>query len=484
MKLQALIEKLKVKKIIQLDPNKEVIDLIYNSKKAKKDTIFFAMVGTRVDGHKFIKDVETAGCDIIVLSDASYIAGNSTYILVEDTREALAYLSNIFFAEPSKNMTVVGITGTKGKTTIANYIKYIMDDNDKPCGIIGTNGIFYLDKEISTPNTTPESYEIQKALRQMLDSGVKNVVMEVSSLGLKCNRVSHLDFDIGIFTNLSPDHIGENEHESFEDYMLSKAKLFELAKKSIINIDDEYANVMQERTKNCKTYGLSNGADYTAINIVYPNSLDDMKTYFDIKDESYSVNSFGSFGVYNALCTVACLKELGYPYEKIKKSLNMAYVKGRLQVLDVLEGRKVIIDYAHNEVSLENLLSNIKTMNPKRIITIFGSIGTRAKHRRQELAEVSSKYSDLIIVTSDNPDIEDPLDIIKQILSFIPEDKKNSVFSFVDRDIAIKKAIELSKEGDVIVIAGKGHEEYQLINGERVHFSDYETVLKYAKNVD
>lgn len=483
MKLNELILNLNVKKIIGTELDLEVTDIVYDSRKAKKDVLFVALVGSRTDGHKYIKDVEKSGVRAVVLSDVSYAVNHDvTYILVEDTRVALSFLSNRFFGEPSNEMNVIGITGTKGKTTVANYIKYVMDKSGRDCGIIGTNGIFYLDKTIETSNTTPESYEIHLAIRKMLDAGVKNIVMEVSSLGLMAHRVSDVDFDIGIFTNLSPDHIGENEHPDFENYMMSKAVLFSLAKASIINIDDEYAGVMMDFAKRASrdylTYGIKNPADFRAKNISYPDSLDDMRTYFDIDFQSYTVNSFGEFGVYNALCTIICLKKLGLSYDEIRTGLSNAHVKGRLQILDSDIGVKTVIDYAHNEVSMKNLLSNIKRLKPKRIITVFGSIGTRAKHRRKELAEVSCKYSDVIIVTSDNPDTEDPQSIIDDVLSFVPKNF-NNVFSFVDRQDAIKKAFEIAKPGDVVVIAGKGHEEYQLINGEKIYFSDYETAVKY-----
>ena len=255
--------------------------------------------------------------------------------------------------------------------------------------------------------------------------------------------------------------------------------LFAMSKHSIINIDDENSKAMIEKTSDCKTYSVDSSSDYQAKNIIYPSDISDMRTYFMLNDKKYVVNSFGKFGVYNALCTIILCEQLGLSYQSIYSGLEKAHVKGRLQVIEGFIDIKVIIDYAHNEVSLENILQTVKELKPKRLIVLFGSVGTRSQKRREELARVASKYGDVIIVTSDNPDTEDPQKIIDEIVSHISADKKGHTYCFPDRAEAIKRTLEMSKKGDVIVIAGKGHEEYQLINGVRENFSDEEEVKKY-----
>lgn len=486
MKLNDVIKDLEIKKIFG-KTDMEVQDIVYDSKNAGENTVFNALIGMTSDGHRYIKNAYSNGARVFVISSQDFLEdeqnasliNDSTFILVEDTRIALATMSAEFFDHPSTKLTIIGITGTKGKTTVSGYIKSVLDNADISCGVIGTNGIYFSDKYFKTVNTTPESYEIQKYMRQMVDKDVKVLAMEVSSGGIMMNRVHGIEFDYAIFTNLSHDHIGDKEHPTFEHYKNCKSMLFAISKHSIINIDDENSKYMIEKAKQSTTYSIDAISDFQARNIIYPTDISDMRTYFTLNGEKYLVNSFGRFGVYNALCTIIVCEKLGLSYQSIYNGLKKAHVKGRLQVIDGLEGIKVIIDYAHNEVSLENVLKTVKDLNPKRLIVVFGSVGTRSKNRREELARVASKYADVIIVTSDNPDTEDPQNIIQEIVSHISIDKKESTHCFADRSVAIQKAMEMSKKGDVLVLAGKGHEEYQLINGVREHFSDEEEVKKY-----
>lgn len=486
MKLNDVIKDLEIKKIFGRT-DMEVQDIVYDSKNAVENTVFTALIGMTSDGHRYIKNAYSNGARVFVISSQDFLEdeqnasliNDSTFILVEDTRIALATMSAKFFGHPSTKLTIIGITGTKGKTTVSGYIKSVLDNADISCGVIGTNGIYFSDMYFKTVNTTPESYEIQKYMRQMVDKDVKVLAMEVSSGGIMMNRVHGIEFDYAIFTNLSHDHIGDKEHPTFEHYKNCKSMLFAMSKHSIINIDDENSKYMIEKAKQSTTYSIDAISDFQARNIIYPTDISDMRTYFTLNGEKYLVNSFGRFGVYNALCTIIVCEKLGLSYQSIYNGLEKAHVKGRLQVIDGLEGIKVIIDYAHNEVSLENVLKTVKDLNPKRLIVVFGSVGTRSQNRREELARVASKYADVIIVTSDNPDTEDPQNIIQEIVSHISIDKKESTHCFADRAVAIQKAMEMSKKGDVLVLAGKGHEEYQLINGVREHFSDEEEVKKY-----
>ena len=486
MNLKDIIKDLKIEKILgQIEL--EIEDIVYDSKKAVEKTLFTALIGMTSDGHKYIKNAYLNGARVFVISREEFleekenieIIQNSTFILVEDTRIALATMSAEFFGHPSNELTIIGITGTKGKTTVSGYIKSVLDNTGISCGVIGTNGIYFANQYFKTVNTTPESYEIQKYMRKMVDNGVKVLSMEVSSGGIMMNRVYGIKFDYAIFTNLSHDHIGEKEHPTFDHYKNCKSMLFAMSKHSIINIDDENSKAMIEKTSDCKTYSVDSSSDYQAKNIIYPSDISDMRTYFMLNDKKYVVNSFGKFGVYNALCTIILCEQLGLSYQSIYSGLEKAHVKGRLQVIEGFIDIKVIIDYAHNEVSLENILQTVKELKPKRLIVLFGSVGTRSQKRREELARVASKYGDVIIVTSDNPDTEDPQKIIDEIVSHISADKKGHTYCFPDRAEAIKRTLEMSKKGDVIVIAGKGHEEYQLINGVREHFSDEEEVKKY-----
>ncbi len=486
MNLKDIIKNLKIEKISG-QTDLEIDDIVYDSKKAVKNTVFTALIGMTSDGHKYISNAYSNGARTFVISREEFlkreenaeIIQNSTFILVEDTRVSLATMSAEFFGNPSNELTTIGITGTKGKTTVSGYIKSVLDNADISCGVIGTNGIYFDNQYFKTVNTTPESYEIQKYMRKMVDNGVKVLAMEVSSGGIMMNRVYGIDFDYAIFTNLSHDHIGEKEHPTFEHYKNCKSMLFAMSKHSIINIDDVNSKAMIEKSKDYKSYSIDVASDFQAKNIIYPSDISDMRTYFTLNEKKYVVNSFGKFGVYNALCTIMVCEQLGLSYQRIYTGLEKAHVKGRLQVIDGFTDIKVIIDYAHNEVSLENVLQTVKELKPKRLIVLFGSVGTRSQNRREELATVASKYGDVIIVTSDNPDTEDPQKIIDEIVSHISQDKKKYTYSYTDRAIAIQKAIEMSQKGDVIVLAGKGHEEYQLINGVREHFSDEEEVKKY-----
>ena len=314
MLLKDIIKNLEIKQIFG-NTDLDIQDIIYSSKNARKDTIFTALVGMTSDGHKYIDESYEKGVRTFLISDEKTFnklkeKQDATIIFVKDTRDALANISDVFFDSPSKKMTVIGITGTKGKTTVSNYIKTVLENAGISCGVIGTNGIFYSDEYVKTVNTTPESYEIQKYMKKMVDNGVRVLAMEVSSSGIMMSRVSYIDYDYAIFTNLSPDHIGDKEHPTFEHYMNCKAKLFSMSRDSIINIDDEKADVMIEKSKKYSTYSIDKASDFIAKKIEYPKSISDIKTYFTVNENEYCVNSFGKFGVYNALCVIAVCEKI------------------------------------------------------------------------------------------------------------------------------------------------------------------------------
>src|SRR5699024_271771 len=379
----------------------------------------------------------------------------------------LSRISANLFGHPSKGLTVIGITGTKGKTTTANYIRSILEEADINTGIIGTNGIFYNGKELDTINTTPESYELQRILRIMLDNGVKKVVLEVSSGGLMMERVGDIVFDIVVFSNISPDHIGPKEHPSFEHYLMTKSKLFNLSKHGIINIDDKYGNYMIENANcNIERFSMKSNADFQAIDIELSHSLEFLGSKFICKmggnEYKFELSMPGTFNIYNALGAIAVCYNLGIGIKHMKTALRNIHVDGRVEVLPILDYASVIVDFAHNGVSLQNIISTLKEYKPKRMVCLIGSIGNRAQIRRKELGDIAAKECDITILTSDNPDYEDPMKIIDEMSQSFT-DSDSIVIKEPDRERAIYKGIELLEEGDIFLIAGKGHERYNLI---------------------
>ena len=404
-------------------PAVEIQDITYDSRKSKAGSIFVAIKGETIDGHKFAPKAYENGCRIFIVSENVSLPSDAIIIEVENSRIALSQASNAFFGKPSQQLTVIGVTGTKGKTTTTNFIKQTLESSGIKTGVIGTNGAFYCDIQEETINTTPESYELHRIFKNMLNHGVQCVCMEVSSGGLMMHRVNDIDFDIAVFTNISPDHIGPKEHKSFQDYLSCKAQLFSMAKISIINADDAHAediiSVANKAKSKVLTFGLAEDFDYSASDISYSNAISSLETDFLCKEKStnlsipYSITSPGIFSVYNALTVIATCRALNLSHETIKKALKTAQVSGRVEVINILPASPIVLDYAHNKVSLTNLLETLQLYKPKRLLCLFGSIGGRATMRRKELGDVAAKYADIAIVTSDNPDFEDPEQIIE-----------------------------------------------------------------------
>lgn len=467
--------------------NLVIEDITYNSSKANKNNLFVALRGQTVDGHKYVQDAYSRGCRTFILEDNLDLADDTIKIVVTDSRKALSRMSSNFFNNPSSKLKIIGITGTKGKTTVTNYISGVLNTSGINTGVIGTNGAFYNGKKEKTINTTPESYELHRLFAKMLSEGIECVAMEVSSGGLMMDRVSDVDFDIALFTNISPDHIGPKEHPSFEHYLDCKAKLFSFAKLGIVNRDDEYSNYIIDKSK-CpiKTFSIKNHSNLQAINIIHSNSLDSLGMEFICKESSNSFKCYipspGEFSVYNALSVISVCKELGLSDDSIISALRDVKVDGRVQVLPILPYATVIVDYAHNGMSLESILNTIKMYNPSRILCLFGAVGGRTKGRRKEVGDVTASLCDVCVLTSDNPDFEDPLAILRDIeKSFVNSDCK--YYMEPDRKKAIEQIIRLAEPGDVILLAGKGHERYQLINGEHVPFNEPEIATNAAKQL-
>lgn len=469
--------------LVELD----IKDLAYDSRKVKPGYLFVAIAGIDQDGHKYVKAAYDQGARVFLVSEDIDLPADAIVLKTDNTRKALSALSANYFGHPSRELEVIGVTGTKGKTTISNYIKTVLCASGVNTGVIGTIGAFYNDQEIPTINTTPESYELNRIMREMLDNGVKAVAMEVSSGALMLHRVDDIDIDLGIFTNLSPDHVGPREHPTFEDYRDCKAKLFKICKHGVFNIDDENAAYMMDHaTCDVKTFSIKKPSDFQAENIQLTREGSHLGVDFDFIHEGAKtlmhISTPGEFSILNALAVIGVADYLDLEQAKVIEALKTAQVNGRVEVLPVLDDVTVIVDYAHNGMSLENVLSTLLQYKPNRLICVFGSVGGRTELRRKELGDVAARLCDVAILTSDNPDFEDPQNVIDDIAkSFVDSDCE--VLEIVDRSEAMYQALKMAQPGDMVVIAGKGHETYQIIKGEHVHFDEKGEVRKAAARV-
>lgn len=466
-------------KVIKGSTDTNISDIVFDSRKASNGCMFVCLRGSSFDGHKFINDAIEKGA-IAILSEVELNIKNAIVIITPDTRKALAKISSNFFKNPSSKIKTIAVTGTKGKTTTACMIKSILEQTGEKVGLIGTLGIIIEDSLEQTNNTTPESYEIQRALRKMVDKGCKYAVLEASSIGLKTHRLDEIEFDFGVFTNFSEDHIGGAEHSSMEEYLECKSLLFKRCKVGVLNIDDPSCEkILSEHT--CKTYfyGFSKQANIFATQSKLLNSHGYLGVQFNTNGDkklSVSVRIPGKFSVYNALAALSVCFLLNVSDKEILTGLSKAKVKGRVEPIPNVPGDyTILIDYAHNAVSMQNVLSTLRQYNPKRIVTLFGAGGNRPKIRRYEMGEISGKLSDLSVITEDNSRTENVNDIIADIKIGI--DKTNGKYVIIpDRREAIKYCIENAQSGDIIILAGKGHEEYQEIGKTKYHFDEREIV--------
>lgn len=464
---------------------KEIKDIAYDSRKAGEDIIFVCLTGAFADGHKYAESAYDKGSRVFVCEKYVALPEDAVIIRTNNTRAALAKMSCNFFRNPSKEIDVIGITGTKGKTTMAHIIKFVLDSAGIKTGIIGTVGAGYGDVVLPTVNTTPESYELQKMLRMMADGGCKAAAIEVSSLGLKAHRTDGIDFAWGVFTNLYPDHIGTNEHESFEEYAYWKTQLFPMCRKTVVNTDDAFSEKIISNSKgDIITYGYESEADYTLGKCEKVKKNNVLSMTFDVnakgKDRQFTIGIPGEVNCHNALVAVAIADSYGVPDEKICKGLSAVYVKGRCEIVRECEDITVIIDYAHNGVSLKSVIDMAREYEHNKIITLFGSVGGRTECRREELGTVSGALSDFTVITSDDPDFEDPQKICDEIGDHC-ERAGGKYIKIPDRAEAIAYAIKNAEKGDIVILAGKGHEEYMKIEGVKVPFSEREEVLKALK---
>ncbi len=490
MRLDKLLERLDYE-VLQGTDQTEVTTLINDSRKAEKGSVFVCISGAVSDGHSYAADVAARGAAALVVEHEVDVPEEVTVIRVKDTRYALALMSAAYFGYPADKMKIIGITGTKGKTTTTYMIKSILDGVGHKVGLIGTIEAIIGEKHIPAANTTPESYTIHKYFAEMVEAGCDCVVMEVSSQGLMLHRTAGIPFEIGIFTNLGKDHIGPNEHKDFEDYKRCKGLLFQQCRLGIANVDDKYfEDVFRNATCRVETFGFSENADLRAENVKLvsrPGYLGVAYHVSGLMDFDVEIDIPGKFSVYNSLTAIAVCRHFQVPAEKIKEVLKQAKVKGRIEMIKVSDEFTLMIDYAHNAMSLESLLTTLKEYNPKRLVCLFGCGGNRSRDRRYEMGEVSGRLADLTIITSDNPRFEEPQDIIDDIKTGISRTDGKYV-EICDRKEAIKYAIANGQPGDVIVLAGKGHEDYQEIKGvkypmdERVLIAEVLEELKQERS--
>lgn len=467
MKLNKLLERLEYD-VVQGTDEAEVTTLVNDSRKVDAGSVFVCISGAVSDGHKFAADVTAKGAAAVVVEKDVEVPADVTVIRVQDTRYALALMSAAYFGYPAEKLKIIGITGTKGKTTTTYMIRSILEGVGHKVGLIGTIEAIIGDEKIPAANTTPESFTIHQYFARMLEEGCDSVVMEVSSQGLMLHRTAGIPFEIGIFTNLGRDHIGPNEHKDFEDYKRCKAMLFQQCRLGIANVDDKYFHdIFKNATCRVETFGFSAHADLRAENVQLvsrPGYLGVAYHVSGLMDFDVEIDIPGTFSVYNSLTAIAVCRHFGVPVEKIKEALKKAKVKGRIEMIKVSDEFTLMIDYAHNAMSMESLLTTLKEYHPKRLVCLFGCGGNRSKDRRYEMGEVSGRLADLTIITSDNPRFEEPQAIIDDIKIGIGRTDGKYV-EICDRKEAIKYAIQHGQPGDVIVLAGKGHEDYQEIKG-------------------
>ena len=464
--------------VIKGNEESKVQNIRYDNRKIEQGDAFVCVKGFKVDGHSFIGDAIKKGAKTLIVQEDVSVQEDITIIKVRDTRKALAIMSSNYFGNPKDKLKIIGITGTNGKTTSAFIIKSILEKAGLMTGLIGTIANYIGNKKVDAVRTTPESYELHELFKNMVDAGVEYCVMEVSSHSLELDRVYGIQFEEGIFTNLTRDHL--DFHKTFENYYNAKFKLFERSNHSIINLDDPYgANIVKDieerglKTK-VSTFSIEKESDFKAFEIKSHSNGSEFKVNLESIEE-FSINIPGEYNIYNSLGCIICAYNLNIPMDKIKEGLSDVVIPGRCELVAKEKNLpySIIIDYAHTPDGLENILSTVKAFTKNRMISVFGCGGDRDKVKRPQMGKIGCELSDIAIITSDNPRSEEPMDIINDIVK--PLNYDNFVIE-VNRKEAIRKAMNMALEGDVIVIAGKGHETYQILKDETIHFDEREVV--------
>lgn len=465
------------------DLNKDINKIEYNSKKIEKGDVFVAICGTVEDGTDYVKEAVLNGATCVIVEKDIKIDDESvTVIKVENTRKTLAIISAKYYGNPASKLRIIGVTGTKGKTTTCYMIRDIMLAAKKKIGMIGTIYNTYGDTKIESYRTTPESLDLQKLLKDMLDSGMEYVVMEVSSHALELYRVYGIKFEIGVFTNLGREHL--DFHKDMDSYLNAKAKLFESSVFGVINADDIYTPKLLKKIK-CKyvKYGLDNEANISATDVKINNNYVDFKMYINKQLQTITVPIPGKYTVYNAMSAIAVTSMLGAQMEDVLLGLSQTVVPGRSEIVPIGKSFAVLIDYAHNPSSLEAILVNTKKYVKGRVILVFGCGGNRDTSKRAKMGELAGTYADFTIITTDNPRDEKPDKITKDIEEGMA--KTRGLYKVIEnRKQAIEFAMRIAWKNDTVILAGKGHETYQeLAKGKKIHFDEREIVKSAAKKM-
>jgi UDP-N-acetylmuramoyl-L-alanyl-D-glutamate--2,6-diaminopimelate ligase len=462
----------------------EISAIVYDSNKITPGALFVCLKGLRFDGHQFAQEAVKQGAKALIVEDIPEFTTNAAIIQVADTRKALAYFSALWFGYPAEKMKMIGITGTKGKTTASHMMKGILEEAGYKVGMIGTLGAYIGEERIPTANTTPESYELHSLFEQMRKSGCSYVVMEASSQGFKQKRTEGIIFDYGVFLNISPDHIAPGEHDNFQEYLDCKRMLFRQSKKILINRDTQHWDEVTKSVEKPFLFSLKMTADLTADNIENIWEQGRIGSSFSVYggyEGKISLNLPGVYNVENALAAIGIAYMEKIKFSAVSSALSQITVKGRTQVIkETSHFSTFIIDYAHNALSMENLLVMLKDYHPRRLICLFGGGGNRSKQRRLDMGRIAGKYADLSIITTDNPRMEKVESINNDIIEGINGSNGNYEI-ILDREKAIHYLIDNCKKDDIIALIGKGHEEYQEIKGQKYYFSEKKIIEQYLK---
>ncbi len=467
-------------KIINGSEDIEIGKIETDSRKIGKGDLFIALTGIGADGHNYIESAVKAGAAAVVAEHECNSFG-AALIVTYNSRILAAYAAANYYGECHKKLKLIGVTGTNGKTTVTHIIKQILDLKGEKTGLIGTNHYLIGDSELPSSGTTPEAEELHGIFKKMADAGCKYVVMEVSSHALALHRCEGLNFEVGVFTNLTEDHL--NYHKDMDDYAAAKAKLFSMSKYSVINEDDPYYKVMKKAAAGkVVTYAIKKHADMKAENIVYSQRGISFTWIYGTSEVPMKMAIPGEFSVYNALAGIGAAAMIGLSDMEIAKGLLIVRgVKGRAEVVPTGTDYTVMIDYAHTPDGLENILKTVSGFAEKRVIAVFGCGGDRDAKKRPIMGEIAGKIADFSVVTSDNPRTEDPEEIVRQILCGMKGMEKKYK-AIVDRTEAIRYALSIAEPGDVVVLAGKGHETYQDIGGKKIHYDEREVIKDILKD--
>lgn len=483
MKLKDLLNDIPYE-VIQGDENFEASSINWDSRKVTKGSLFICVKGRNVDRHQYALEAIKAGASALIIEhEVKDIPKHIPVIKVNDTRLAMAHIANIYYKNPSSKFKLIGITGTNGKTSISLFIYEILKSLNKSTALIGTIENLVNGKKLRTEKlnpTTPDSIELQASFDEISKEGAEYVVMEVTSSALSQHRVTGCDFSIGVFSNLTQDHL--EEHGNMENYKNAKMKLFSMCKSAVINSDDAMSKEIMEKSRaSIITYGIETDSDFKADNIEYSFKGTEFDLYFQNNLYKVKTKLLGRFNVYNILASIAVCHSLGFTLEEIIQAvLKVKSASGRFEIVSVPHDYLVVVDYAHSPDSLEKIIKSTKALTKNKVIVVFGCGGDRDKSKRPIMGEIAGSSAHICILTSDNPRSENPMDIINDIEDGI-KNAHCSYFKIENRKEGIHKALTLAEEGDAIIIAGKGHETYQILRDRTIHFSDVEVVEDFFK---